>query len=334
VGTLARTPVLERWNIAGLAARLRCPSCGLPVTALSDGSGYACSNGHQMAFRDGYLVADGPAGKDAVSQRTAESFGYEWTTFDDIRPEDNFFASWYLADLRLNELVGKVGLDAGCGKGRYTRHLAPHLAVLVALDASAAIEVATRDLASFDNVVTVRSDLRSAPFAAASFDFVSSLGVLHHLDDPAAGFRFLSGLLAPGGVLFLYLYSRPSRHGVRWAGIELATLFRRLTVRMDKRALRGLSAAVAGVLRVTLVTPGAWGDDWGMAWLTKLPLAVYRRRSFRSLWLDTFDRLSAPVEHRYLWSDLEPWFAAEGLAVESVRDEAGFFIVARRPLAR
>jgi SAM-dependent methyltransferase len=287
-----------------------------------------------MAFRDEYLVADGPAGKDAVSQRTAESFGYEWTTFDDVRPEDNLFASWYLADLRLDELAGKVGLDAGCGKGRYTRHLAPHLGVLVALDASAAIEVATRDLASFDNVVTVRSDLRSAPFAGASFDFVSSLGVLHHLDDPGAGFRVLAGLLAPGGVMLLYLYSRPSGHGVRWAGIELATVFRRLTVDMDRRALRGLSALVAGVLRVTFVTPGTWGDKWGVAWLKKLPLAVYRRRSFRALWLDTFDRLSAPVEHRYLWSELEPWFAAEGLTVESVRDEAGFFIVARRPLAR
>jgi SAM-dependent methyltransferase len=285
-----------------------------------------------MAFRDGYLVADGPTGTDAVSRKTAESFGYEWTTFDDVRPEDNVFASWYLADLRLDELAGKVGLDAGCGKGRYTRHLAPHLAVLVALDASAAIEVATRDLATFDNVVTVRSDLRSAPFAKTSFDFVSSLGVLHHLDDPAAGFRVLSGLLAPGGVLFLYLYSRPSGHGVRSTGIELASLLRRLTVHMDKRTLRWLSAGVAALLRVTFVTPGTWGDNWGVAWLTKLPLAVYRRRSFRALWLDTFDRLSAPVEHRYVWSELEPWFAAEGLTIESVRDDAGFFIVARRPL--
>ena len=196
-----------------------------------------------MAFRDGYLVADGPTGKDAVSRKTAESFGYEWTTFDDVRPEDKVFASWYLADLRLDELAGKVGLDAGCGKGRYTRHLAPHLAVLVALDASAAIEVATRDLATFDNIVTVRSDLRSAPFAKASFDFVSSLGVLHHLDDPGPVFASSPGLLAPGGVMFLYLYSRPSGHGVRWAGIELASLFRRFTVRMDKRALRWLSAA-------------------------------------------------------------------------------------------
>ncbi|MGA3220527.1 MAG: hypothetical protein ABSE77_15835, partial [Acidimicrobiales bacterium] len=66
----------------------------------------------------------------------------------------------------------------------------------------------------------------------------------------------------------------------------------------------------------------------------KLPLSVYRKRSFRALWLDTFDRLSAPVEHRYVWDELRPWFSEEGFAVESVRDEAGFFIVATRTVAR
>jgi SAM-dependent methyltransferase len=282
-----------------------------------------------MVLSDGYLVA-GPTGEDAVSRRTAESFGYEWTTFDDVRAEDEVFAHWYLSDLHLEELTGKTGIDAGCGKGRFTRYVAPHIGALVALDASDAIEVASRDLASFDNVVTVRADLRSAPFADAAFDFVSCLGVLHHLADPRSGFHDLARLLAPGGTMLLYLYSRPSVPGVRWAGIKLASLLRRCTVRVDRRALRWLSAGVAGGLRATLVVPGEWGDRRHVRWLAGLPLAVYRRRSFRALWLDTFDRLSAPVEHRYVWPELEPWFPAEGLTVESVRDEAGFFVVAKR----
>jgi hypothetical protein len=51
----------------------------------------------------------------------------------------------------------------------------------------------------------------------------------------------------------------------------------------------------------------------------------------RSLWLDTFDRLSAPIEHRYVWEELEPWYSANGLIVDSVRDESGLFILAHRP---
>ena len=92
-----------------------------------------------------------------------------------------------------------VGLDAGCGKGRYTRFLAEHLGALVALDGSSAVEAAARNLAGFPSVLVVRSDLRQAPFAAGSFDFISSLGVLHHLDDPRAGFDRLVGIPGPGG---------------------------------------------------------------------------------------------------------------------------------------
>jgi len=324
---------VARWVATGLIDLLQCPTCSCKVTAGSDQSGFTCPAGHVMGFRDGYLSA-WRAEVDDVTLRTAESFGYEWTTFDEIRDEDETFARWYFADLSLDELTGRSGLDAGCGKGRFTRHLAPHVGALVALDASIAIEVATRDLAEFPNVVTVRSDLRSAPFGDGTFEFVSSLGVLHHLEDPFAGFQALARLLSPGGIMLLYLYSRPSKFGVRWLGIEVATLLRRVTVRTERRALRWMSAGAAAVLWATVVAPGTLGERWGEAWLAKLPLAVYRRRPFRVLWLDTFDRLSAPVEHRYVWSELEPWFAQEGLVVKSVREDAGFFIVAGRPAAR
>jgi SAM-dependent methyltransferase len=325
--------ILERWRAGGLSESLRCPVCLLSVAELVDGDGFVCPVGHRMEFVDGYLEA-GPAEGDELSQRTAASFGYEWTTFDDVRSEDEVFARWYLQDLQLDALGSKTGLDAGCGKGRFTRYLAPHLGVLVALDASAAISIATRDLGQFANVTTMRSDLRSAPFQDASFDFVSCLGVLHHLEDPYRGFQELVRLLRPGGTMLLYLYSRPSGYGIRWAGIEVARLLRTVTVNIDRRVLRWLSAGVAAVLQAVFVMPGRMGERWHLSSLTQLPLAVYRKRSFRALWLDTFDRLSAPVEHRYVWADLEPWFAGEELVVESVRDEAGFFIVAKRPISR
>ena len=59
-------------------------------------------------------------------------------------------------------------------------------------------------------------------------------------------------------------------------------------------------------------------------------MASYRGKPFRSLLLDTFDRLSAPVEHRYVWADLAPWFEEEGLTVDHAREEAGWFVLAHR----
>ncbi len=40
------------------------------------------------------------------------------------------------------------------------------------------------------------------------FDFIASSGVIHHMEDPFAGWQVLTNLLKPGGVLRLGLYSR------------------------------------------------------------------------------------------------------------------------------
>lgn len=266
-----------------------------------------------------------------TTKRTFESFGYEWNTFDDVREEDAEFARVYFRDLDFDALAGRSGLDAGCGKGRYTRFLAPHLATLVALDGSSAVEAAARNLASFDNTAVVRADLRSCPFRPASFGFVSCLGVLHHLEDPRDGLRRLVELLGPGGVLLVYLYSRAEGSGVRRLGLAVAAGLRRLTVRMPHRSLRAFSAVVAAGLSVVFVRPGAFGARHGVRRLAALPMAAYRGKPFRALVLDTFDRLSAPVEHRYRWEDLAPWFDDEGMVVDAVREEAGWFVLSHKP---
>lgn len=313
---------------AGVLERLRCPRCRAEVTPEPDG-GLTCPQGHTICARAGYLDASQePA--DQVTDATLRSFGYEWNTFDDVRQEDEDFAGIYFADLALERLEGRVGLDAGCGKGRYSRFLAPHLDALVALDGSAAVEAAARNLATVANVIVVKSDLRTTPFAPASFGFISCLGVLHHLSDPREGLDALVDLLEPGGLLLVYLYSRPQGFGLRSLGLSGATLLRRWTVRMSPHRLRALSAGVAAGLYGAVVVPGRLGQRWGGGTLARLPMPTYRDKPWRSLWLDTFDRLSAPVEHRYRWSDVQGWFADAGLQVEQVREQTGLFILARR----
>jgi SAM-dependent methyltransferase len=281
-------------------------------------------------MRDGYLDLSVEPSAGGSTERTFASFGYEWGTFDEVRDEDEQFARVYFKDLDLGGLEGGVGLDAGCGKGRFTRFLAPHLASIVALDGSSAVEVAARNLSGCPGALVVKADLRSAPLAEEGFDFVSSLGVLHHLDDPYAGFLRLARHLAPGGRMLLYLYSRPERPGGRALGQAGAAALRRLTVRLPHPAVRALAGPVAACLYAGLVLPGRWADRGGPATLRRLPMGAYRGKPFRSLVLDTFDRLSAPVEHRYLWKDLEWWFPSAGMVVDSARDETGWFVLAHK----
>lgn len=314
---------------AEMVARFRCAECALAVTEVPEG--LRCADGHVMALRNGYVDASRRAA-DGATARTFESFGYEWNTFSAIEPEDELFWSNYFRDVPLDELAGRGGLDAGCGKARFTRLTAPHLEWLVALDGSDAVVAAARNVADLENVLVVKSDLREAPFETSSFGFISCLGVLHHLSDPEEGFRYIVQLLAPGGILLLYLYSRPETSGARSVGLAAAEKLRRLSVRVPHPVLRPMSAPIAFVLYATVVVPGQLGARLGIPRLARLPLHTYRKRPLRSLWLDTFDRLSAPLEHRYMWPELEPWFERAGLHVEAARESAGWFIVARKPV--
>jgi SAM-dependent methyltransferase len=303
---------------------LRCPGCGGPLCPRA--GGLVCDAGHVMRWHDGYLDAR-PVRASAAMEATFRSFGYEWTHFSRIQPEDEAYWRWYFADVDLQSLEGRIGLDAGCGKGRYTIFTSRHLKALVALDGSAAVVAAATNLARCPNVTVVRADLRSAPCEPASFGFVSCLGVLHHLEDPEQGFDALVRLLAPGGILLIYVYSRPTRLGARSIGLWIARGMRRVTTRMPSRTIRAISWPLAFLLWATVVQAGAhWRPN-----STTLPLAAYHGKPMRVLWLDTFDRLSAPIEHRYTWADIQPWYQARGLVVDKVRHDSGLFVLAHKP---
>ncbi len=307
--------------------RLRCPRCGGPVT----GEGrLVCVDGHEVPQREGYLDCSSEP-RDAATSSTFASFGYEWTRFDKVQPEDERFFRGYFTEVDLPSVRGAVGLDAGCGKGRFSRFMAGHLEAIVALDGSDAVTAAVRNLGDIPNACVVRADLRRAPFHEGSFGFVSCLGVLHHLTDPEEGFHAVVRMLAPGGTLLTYLYSRPTRVGVRSVSLQAATLLRRLTTRLPHTVTRLMSAPIAATLYAGVVLPGSLGERQGNRFLAGLPLAVYRGSPVRALWLDTFDRLSAPVETRYVWEDVRPWFERAGLDVQSVAERGGLVIVARRP---
>jgi SAM-dependent methyltransferase len=295
-----------------------------------EADGLECAAGHCLVRRDGYFDASA-ATEDETTQRTFASFGYEWTTFDAVNDEDREFWERYVEDVPFADLAGALALDAGCGKGRYTRFTAERVGAMVALDGSVAAAAAAKNLGDLENLVVFRSDLRQPPFAEDSFELVTCLGVLHHLEQPEEGFRSLVRLLAPGGVLLVYLYSRPSGRSLRSLMLSAAGAVRKLTVRIPHRSLRVAAWPLAVVLYAAFVVPGDVGVKWHVSPLKRFPLNAYRGKPVRALWLDTFDRLSAPVEFRYRWDDVAPWYEDAGLEIINVREWGGLMITARRP---
>jgi SAM-dependent methyltransferase len=311
-----------------VVSRLRCPTCGRQLSETSNG--LKCALGHVTPCHSGYVDAR-PLRPSDATEATFRSFGYEWTRFNRLHPEDESHWNNYFADVNLSKLEGGVGLDAGCGSGRYSVFTARHVAALVALDGSDAVSAAASNLACCPTVTVVRADLRDPPLAPASFDFVSCLGVLHHLENPREGFDALAKLLAPGGMLLVYLYSRPCHLCSRLIALSFAHWCRRFSTGIPRPLLRGACWPVALLLWIFVVRLGAMFTRGRTHNGQQLPLGAYRGQPVRSLWLDTFDRLSAPIEHRYAWEEISSWYAETGLKVDALRDESGLFILAHRP---
>ena len=122
-------------------------------------------------------------------------------------------------------------LVAGCGTGRHpigTARRFPDSSVL-AIDLSlASLAFAKRktDELGIRNIEYRQADLLAMGTFPERFDVVDSTGVLHHLEDPVAGWKVLCGLLRPGGVMRVGLYSEMARrHVVRARELIAAEAF-------------------------------------------------------------------------------------------------------------
>jgi SAM-dependent methyltransferase len=197
-------------------------------------------------------------------------------------------------------------LDAGCGTGvstDYLCHLNPGSSVLAVDISAGALVVArerTRRSGAAAQVRDLRIEQRSLLDLAGEgpFDYINSVGVLHHLREPEAGLRALAGLLRPGGLLHLFLYA----DGGRWE------------IHRTQRALTLLD-----------VGTGEAGLRLGRQLLAELPDTNRLRRHHDQRWaLDTTadanfaDMYLHPQETSYNLDRLMAFVAAAGL------DFAGF----------
>lgn len=133
-------------------------------------------------------------------------------------------------------------LDAGCGTGvstDYLCHLNPGASVLAVDISAGALEVArerTRRSGAATQVQELRIEQRSLLDLAGEgpFDYINSVGVLHHLREPELGLRALAALLRPGGLLHLFLYA----DGGRWEIHRTQRSLTRLGVDSGPEAIR------------------------------------------------------------------------------------------------
>jgi SAM-dependent methyltransferase len=118
-------------------------------------------------------------------------------------------------------------LIAGCGTGRHAVQIAqvyPNarlLAIDVSLTSLAYARRKTREL-GLRNIEYAQADILELGTIDRTFDMIESVGVLHHLAEPTAGWRVLVSLLRPGGRMYIGLYSKLARRTITEARARIA----------------------------------------------------------------------------------------------------------------
>jgi ubiquinone/menaquinone biosynthesis C-methylase UbiE len=110
-------------------------------------------------------------------------------------------------------------LDAGCGTGDATVHLAEELkgvgATVTAIDFSqASLDITKKrcEVRGLTNVNFICGDLMNLPeMNRGKFDYIVASGVLHHLENPVEGLNVLKSMLKDDGCIAIMVYGKYGR---------------------------------------------------------------------------------------------------------------------------
>ena len=274
------------------------------------------------------IPQNGARGTDEQVRRTLEGYSYQHVKLDDHGKEfprwrqifyDSIPVEWRKKDF----FQGKIGVDIGCGEGRFLYCAQEVGAEMVGLDLSEGIEVARNNTSKSKSCHVVQGDIHHLPFRPGVFDFAYSIGVLHHLPNPQNGFRRILPAVKQGGKVSIWVYGL---QGMRWwYRLSHMTWLRGVAPHLPRWAQYLVSLAIASALelgvwlpcRVVSLFPG------GNSFVRRVPFGDACRRSFKAKIRSVFDRVQPPVTHYPTAEELDGWFKEAGFRNVIVRSKEG-----------
>lgn len=145
-----------------------------------------------------------------------------------------FISKHRLMPPSLDEITGKLVLDAGCGSGLDLIRLIYYGSNAVGVDLSrSSLKQLRKMLKSFGwaSPFLINGDIENAPFRKGVFDTLMCYGVLHHTDHPEKALTELVRALKKDGTLYLMLYHKDNF----WAYTKM---FLRFACRHSRIALK------------------------------------------------------------------------------------------------
>lgn len=140
---------------------------------------------------------------------TAQNFAYSWQKFSRINKEFYYkqFFDW-IKPIDENFLKDKFILDAGCGKGHHLLMISPYIREAIGVDISDSVFIAYNNLKHLPNIHIIKADLNHLPLKDEIFDYIYSVGVVHHTESPKATTESLYKKVKKNGVISLWVYGK------------------------------------------------------------------------------------------------------------------------------
>lgn len=251
---------------------------------------------------------------------TASAFDQSWQHCYSPSPYTRPQYLEWIAPLTPADLAGRRVCELGCGHGGLLRYSAEYAAggTVTGVDLGASVEAARRHLqaAGLTNATLVQDDLVAFSHAhAGAFDVAYSIGVLHHMRDPEAGFRAVLRSVAPGGRFHCWVYGYEGSGLVRWLVEPLRRVACRLPWRVNKYGVALPLAVPFFAVARTLHALRDWPPT------DRLPMVDYFRhigaREFAFHHHVAFDQLVTPQTRFIRRTEITAWLAA---VADQVRD--------------
>ena len=228
---------------------------------------------------------------------------YNYVILDNEALNHELFRDW-IAPLDPHAMRGKLVLEPGCGMGRWLRIAASYgPRMLIGVDYSSVAYTAARNVRDLPNVHVVRADILRLPLKP-EFEVGYCLGVVHHTPDPERSFKALVDVLAPSGILTVWVYGAENNGWIR----RLVTPLRvHVTSKLPHRLLMMLSMALTVPLYLAASASAALPVPY------RRYLQHLRRYPFRYMSHIVYDHLVPEIAHYLPREELERWVAQDGL---------------------
>ncbi len=162
-----------------------------------------------------------------------KTWDYKWTAIDrgkglNYRIIDESDPAYRIHDIfdrnahggeAFRHATGRLVLDIGCGVGQYTIKLLRdyHPARVVAMDLTGGVDIFRRIVWQRfpeyrKRIVFVQADVFAMPFRPQTFDYVLSLGVLHHTGRTRQAILAAADLVRDGGQMNFWVYAPATVH--------------------------------------------------------------------------------------------------------------------------